>query len=58
MFEEPLSAPHLSPRHFLHIDNSNLTTLILDDEFLDAFVTKIIPCKGRKYKWYIIAIIL
>lgn len=35
------------------IDNSNLTTLSLDDEFIDAFVTRIVPCEGRKYKWYI-----
>lgn len=35
------------------IDNSNLTTLSLDDEFIDAFVTRIVPCEGRKFKWYI-----
>ena len=35
------------------IDNSNLTTLSLNDEFIDAFVARIVPCEGRKFKWYI-----
>ncbi len=35
------------------IDNSNLTTLSLNDEFVDSFITRIVPCEGRKYKWYI-----
>ena len=35
------------------IDNSNITTLSLNDEFVDTFVSRIVPCAGRKYKWYI-----
>lgn len=35
------------------IDNSNITTLSLNDEFVDTFVSRIVHCEGRKFKWYI-----
>ena len=35
------------------LDHSNLTTLSLDDAFVDAFVARIVPCEKRKFKWYI-----
>lgn len=35
------------------LSNNNLTILQLDDEFVDAFVARIEPCEGRKYRWYL-----
>ena len=35
------------------LSNNNLTTLQLNDEFVDAFVARIEPCEGRKFKWYL-----
>lgn len=35
------------------LSNNNLTTLQLDDEFVDAFIARIEPCEGRKFKWYL-----
>ena len=35
------------------LDSSNLTTLSLDDEFVDAFVARIVPYEGRRFKWYL-----
>lgn len=35
------------------LSNNNLTTLQLDDEFVDAFVARIEPYEGRKFKWYL-----
>lgn len=35
------------------LSNNNLTTLQLDDEFVDAFVARIEPYEGKKFKWYL-----
>lgn len=35
------------------LSNNNLTTLQLDDEFVDAFVARIVPYEGRRFKWYL-----
>ena len=35
------------------LSNNNLTILQLDDEFVDAFVARIEPYEGRKFKWYL-----
>jgi DNA invertase Pin-like site-specific DNA recombinase len=37
----------------LLIDNSNITQLHLDDAFIDTFIARIVPCEGRKFKWYV-----
>ena len=34
------------------LNNSNLTTLKLDDEFINTFVARIVP-NGRCFKWYL-----
>lgn len=35
------------------LSNNNLTTLNMDDEFVDAFVLRIVPYEGKKFKWYL-----
>lgn len=35
------------------LSNNNLTTLNLDDAFVDVFVCRIVPCEGKKFKWYL-----
>ena len=35
------------------LSNNNLTTLQLNDEFVDAFVARIEAFEGKKFKWYL-----
>jgi DNA invertase Pin-like site-specific DNA recombinase len=37
----------------LLISNENLTTLRVDDEFIDAIVARIVPYEGRRFKFYL-----
>lgn len=53
--EEELEAKLANIRKLesLLLSNDNLTILKIDDEFVDAFVARIVPCEGRKFKWYL-----
>lgn len=37
----------------LLLGSDNLTKLNIDDTFIDAFIARITPCEGRKFKWYL-----